>query len=237
MRNLVIIPVFNEEAHILEVLESIKSNAEEADILVVDDGSTDNTPRILEEARIGFLIEHQENQGYGQSLIEGFEFAIKKDYTYLVTIDCDAQHEPAYIPQFFEELKKFDIVSGSRYLPDSLKVDQPPEGRLEINKKITGLMRQYTGYQITDSFCGFKGYRVAGLKKLNLTERGYGMPLQLWLQAARVGLTVKEIPVPLIYKDQTRDFKNAFRSKEERLEYYLKVIKDAEHTCHSGPSG
>lgn len=239
MRNLVIIPVFNEEEHILEVLGNIKANTE-ADILVVDDGSTDNTQRILEEAHLGFLIEHQENQGYGQSLIDGFEFAIKNDYTYLVTIDCDAQHEPAYISQFFAGLEEFDIVSGSRYLPDSLKVDQPPEDRLEINRKITELIRRHTGYQITDSFCGFKGYRAAGLKKLNLTEPGYAMPLQLWLQAARAGLTVKEVPVPLIYKDQTRDFKNAFRSKEERLAYYLEVIRiscDAEHTCHCRPSG
>lgn len=235
MRNLVIIPVFNEEDYILEVLENIKANTD-ADILVVDDGSTDNTQRILEEAHIGFLIEHQENQGYGQSLIDGFAFAIKNGYTDLVTIDCDAQHEPAYISRFFDGLKSFDIVSGSRYLPDSLKVDQSPEDRLEINRKITGLIRRYTGYQITDSFCGFKGYRAAGLKKLNLTEPGYAMPLQLWLQVARAGLTVKEIPVPLIYKDQTRDFKAAFRSKEERLEYYLEVIKDAKHTCHCRPS-
>ncbi len=218
---LLILPVFNEEAYILEVLESLP----DIDILVVDDGSTDNTFNILKHKKIDFLIRHETNQGYGKSLIDGFECAIKNNYPYLVTIDCDAQHEPEYIPAFFEELKNFDIVSGSRYLPTSPHFGEAPKDRVEINRHITQLICKYTKYNITDSFCGFKGYKAEVLKKLNLTEHGYGMPLQLWIQAANAGLTVKEIPVPLIYKSNNRDFKGSFESKEARLKYYLDVIK------------
>ena len=197
----------------------------EVDILVVDDGSTDETPRILKEAKIDSLIRHETNQGYGKSLIDGFGFGRKNGYTYLVTMDCDAQHEPEYIPAILKELKGFDIVSGSRYLPDSDHISQPPEDRVEINRTVTKLLIEHTGYSITDSFCGFKGYRVEALKDLRLTECGYGLPLQLWIQAKRAGLSVREIPVPLIYKDQGRDFKRTFESKEARLRYYLQVME------------
>lgn len=220
---LLILPVFNEEDYILEVLESLPDTV---DISVIDDGSTDNTLKILKQhTKVDFLIRHKTNQGYGKSLIDGFELAIKNNYTYLVTMDCDAQHEPKYIPIFFEELTNFDIVSGSRYLPTSPHLSEAPKDRVEINKFITQLICKYTKYNITDAFCGFKGYRTEALKKLNLTEHGYGMPLQLLIQASNAGLTIKEIPVPLIYHVQDRNFKGNFSSKEARLKYYLEVIK------------
>lgn len=219
-----VLPVFNEEAYLSEVLESL-SNVTGIDLLVIDDGSTDKTPKILREAKIDSLIRHETNQGYGKSLIDGFGFGRKNGYTYLVTMDCDAQHEPEYIPAILKELKGFDIVSGSRYLPDSDHISQPPEDRVEINRTVTKLLIEHTGYSITDSFCGFKGYRVEALKDLRLTECGYGLPLQLWIQAKRAGLSVREIPVPLIYKDQGRDFKRTFESKEARLRYYLQVME------------
>ena len=223
-KNLLILPIFNEEAYLPEVLKSL-CQVKEVDILVVDDGSTDETPRILKEAKIDSLIRHKTNQGYGKSLIDGFEFAKGNGYSYLVTMDCDAQHEPEYVPAILKELKGFDIVSGSRYLPGAVHFSRPPEDRLEINKIITRLIIKHTRYSITDSFCGFKGYKVEALKKLTLTEYGYALPLQLWIQASKLGLTVKEIPVPLIYRDEDRAFKGSFGSKDDRLRYYLRVIE------------
>lgn len=229
-KSLLILPVFNEEIYIREVLESLPN----IDILVIDDGSTDSTSEILNTVKIDFLIRHETNQGYGKSLIDGFKFAIENNYTSLITMDCDAQHEPKCIPTFFEALEEFDIVSGSRYLPESPHITEPQEERREINRQITHLIHKYTKYNnITDAFCGFKGYRVEAIKKLNLTEYGYGMPLQLWIQASAANLRVKEIPVPLIYKDKNRDFKGNFNSKEARLKYYLEVInKELENVKH-----
>ena len=77
---------------------------------------------------------------------------------------------------------------------------------------------------MTDSFCGFKGYRVEGLRKLNLTETNYGFPIQVWLQAAYAGLTMTECAVPLIYKDHRRNFNNQFANRDERLSHYLEVM-------------
>ena len=95
---------------------------------------------------------------------------------------------------------------------------------MSVNEEIAKTINEITGYGLTDSFCGFKAYKVDALKKLNLTETSYGMPLQLWIQAWKNGLTVKEIPIALIYFDRTREFPGSLRKKEARLNYYRDVI-------------
>ena len=83
------------------------------------------------------------------------------------------------------------------------------------------------GLSLTDTFCGFKAYRVASLAKLAITEPGYGMPLELWVQAAHHGLRIVEIPVPLIYLDEKRSFGGSLDDGRQRLEYYHQVIDRA----------
>ena len=80
---------------------------------------------------------------------------------------------------------------------------------------------------LTDAFCGFKAYRVEALAKLNLTEPGYAMPIELWVQAAHNGLRVVELPVPLIYLDERRSFGGALDDADTRLEYYHCVLDRA----------
>ncbi len=217
-------PVYNEAPTLERVVQKL-SAFKEADIVIVDDGSTDATPSILERLAVKAIIRHPDNVGYGKALIDGFDFAKAHDYRYCVTMDADEQHEPGFIPCLIEKLEKFDIVSGSRYLNPSLSPDVPPPERLEVNRVITDKLRQLTPFNLTDSFCGFKGYRVDGLRKLQLTEMNYGFPIQFWLQAAKAGLTVTECAVPLIYKDHSRNFNNQFANRDERLNHYLQVME------------
>lgn len=224
MRFAILLPVYNEAPTLERVVKKLSDFAE-ADVVVVDDGSTDATPSILERLKVAAIIRHDKNLGYGQTLMDAFRFVIDHGYGSCVTLDADEQHEPAFIPRFLEDLTRFDIVSGSRYLNPLLATDHPPPERLEVNEIITAKLKHLTGYNLTDSFCGFKGYRVDGLKKLRLTETNYGFPLQLWLQAAKVGLTVVECAVPLIYKDHTRNFNNRFNTRDERLNHYLEVME------------
>jgi glycosyltransferase involved in cell wall biosynthesis len=224
MKFAVIIPIYNEAATLEKVLQKLSSFSD-ADIVVVDDGSSDATTSILENAPIQAVIRHPQNQGYGKSLMDGFEFAKSNGYRHCITMDADEQHEPDFIPCFIQKLEKFDIVSGSRYLNPLLSSDKPPAERLEVNGMITEKIRWLTGYAITDSFCGFKGYRVEGLRKLELSETNYGFPIQLWLQAAHRGLTVTECAVPLIYRDYSRNFNNRFAGRDERLNHYLQVME------------
>ena len=224
MRFAVIVPVYNEAPTLEKILGKL-SEYKNADIVIVDDGSTDATPSILERLSVKAVIRHPKNAGYGQSLIDGFNFAKENDYQVCVTMDADEQHEPGFIPCFLEKLDKFDIVSGSRYLNPMLSSDRPPQDRLEVNRVITEKLRPLTGYALTDSFCGFKGYKVEALRKLNLTETNYGFPIQFWLQAAKAGLKVTECAVPLIYKDYGRNFNNQFADRDERLNHYLKIME------------
>ncbi len=221
----IVLPVYNEAPTLPAVLDALLQY-ENGHIVLVDDGSTDETPIIAKNYPVKTLISHSRNMGYGRSLIDGFLYAIENHYDACITMDADAQHEPGCIPCFLEKLKKHEIVSGSRYLdPALMSQGVPPADRLKINRIITEKINTLTGYNLTDSFCGFKAYRVDGLRKLKLTENNYGFPIQVWMQAAKVGLTVTECAVPLIYRDHSRNFNNQFAGQEERLAYYLKVLE------------
>jgi dolichol-phosphate mannosyltransferase len=224
MRFLVAVPVFNEAATVTQVLQRIRQYA--SDILVVDDGSTDETPSLLAAEPGIHRIRHHHNLGYGQSLIDAFSFAIRHGYDWVITIDCDEQHEPSQIPVFMREAMRGDpdIVSGSRYLRASDEKSQPPPDRKAINQTITDLLNEILRLGITDAFCGFKAYRTAALSRLNITVPGYGMPLQLWVQAASLGLRIREIPVSLIYTDLDRQFGDSLDNPSVRLLYYYDVL-------------
>jgi len=230
--NLILIPIYNEQKHIFNVLREVRKFSQN-DIVIINDGSTDESQIIVEEisscAKLKgniIILNHLKNEGYGKSLVDGINYAQNNKYKYLLTLDCDEQHEPELIPQFYKEIKKgeHDIVSGSRYLSLQKQINSPPEDRYKINRKITELINNITDYSLTDSFCGFKVYRVESFKKLKLTEKGYGFPLQIWIQAYKNNLKVKELAVSMIYMDKNRTFGNRLDNPETRLKYYLKII-------------
>ena len=222
------LPVFNEESHILPVLDEVRAYA--SDILVVDDGSTDRTPEMLSRQTDVFVITHEPNRGYGAALRSAFDYAVDQGYDVLATIDCDGQHEPRLIPELAAAVYPADgppndIVSGSRYLREYPGDSAPPEERRKINKEITELLNERLGWSLTDAFCGFKAYRVEALKRLQITEPGYAMPLELWVQAAAARLRVVEFPVPLVYLEEERSFGGSLDDGRKRLAYYKEVLE------------
>lgn len=224
MRVLVAIPVYNEERYLPRVLSAVRRYARE--ILVVDDGSTDETAALLRAERDIHTITHSSNRGYGRSLIDAFAFASEQRFDWVITIDCDEQHEPAQIPEFVRAARRnrADILSGSRYLVAHPEDDEPPADRRQINRAVTDLLRQLLGLRLTDSFCGFKAHRVAALRRLALDESGYAFPLQFWVQCARAGLRVEELPVHRVYRDETRQFGGRLNDPAARLHHYLEVL-------------
>ena len=226
MKVLTAIPVYNEERHLEKVLRQVRRYASE--ILVVNDGSTDRTPQLLARQQGLRVITHTQNRGYGAALISAFAYALEHDFDVLVTMDCDGQHEPARIPVLLEAIHDCDIVSGSRYLRDFRQDTLAPEDRQRINRQITQELNDRFGLHITDAFCGFKAYRADALTRLRITEQGWGMPLQLWVQAAFLGLRIKEVGVPRLYLDPKRAFGGVLNDAEERLAYYRGIIAAAE---------
>jgi dolichol-phosphate mannosyltransferase len=227
------IPVYNEERHLLEVLQEVRRYA--PNLLVVNDGSTDGTAELLARQHDVRVLTHPQNRGYGAALISAFAYTLEQEVDVLVTMDCDGQHEPARIPVLLEALHDADIVSGSRYLRDFRQDDRPPVDRRRINQQITEELNERYGLGITDAFCGFKAYRRDALAQLRITEPGWGMPLQLWVQAACLGLRIKEIAVPRLYLDPSRAFGGVLNNSEERLAYYRRVLDTAEGEIRSLP--
>ena len=226
MRTLVAIPVYNEERYVEQVLRRVAAYADE--ILVIDDGSTDMTPCLLAKQPVE-VIRHRENRGYGRALLDAFRWASVDGFDWVITMDCDEQHEPAAIPQFMDAIARndADIISGSRYLNLHEGDDAPPPDRRRINTMITGEVNDRLGLSLTDAFCGFKAHRVSALDRLDLSESGYAFPMQLWAQCAHAGLRIREIPVRLIYNDPTRTFGGPLDDPAERLTHYRDALDQA----------
>jgi glycosyltransferase involved in cell wall biosynthesis len=221
---LVAIPVFNELKYVEHVLAKVKRFHD--CILVVDDGSTDGTAELLEGREDIQLIRHPVNRGYGQSLIDAFAYAGANGYEWVITMDCDEQHEPERIPDFIRQIQtdRWDLISGSRYMETESTDDSPPADRQQINRIITARINDLMNLGITDAFCGFKAHRVEPTLALKLDQPGYAFPLQLWPRVAAAGLRLKEIPVRLIYNDPTRHFGGMLDDARKRLEHYLQVL-------------
>jgi dolichol-phosphate mannosyltransferase len=227
MRTLVAIPVYNEARYVPRVLERVLSY--HPHVLVVDDGSTDDTPRLVAEYPVE-IVRHVTNRGYGSSMRDAFRFAVHERYDWLITMDCDEQHEPASIPAFLAAAAedRHDVISGSRYLRADAPGDRPPAERRAINQTITRELNcrlgRALGVLLTDGFCGFKAYRVASLARLRPTVRGYAFPMQFWVQAAARRLRVRELPVRRIYNDPSRTFGGVLDDAAHRLAHYRRVL-------------
>lgn len=232
-RLLTALPVYNEFRYVDEVLDQVSQYSR--DILVVDDGSYDGTSELLALRQDIQVLRHHENQGYGAALNTAFQYACAHDYDVLITIDCDGQHQPRRIPRFYANSDTADIVSGSRYLQPTGQEGQAPAERRCINQQITTEINRRLGLSLTDAFCGFKAYRVSALRQMQLQEMGYAMPLEVWVQAAALNLKIIELPVPLIYLDETRSFGGVLGDGQTRLDYYHRVLDRAIATTQKIP--
>jgi dolichol-phosphate mannosyltransferase len=223
MTTLVAIPVYNEQKYVAKVIERVAERAD--NILAIDDGSTDYTPMLLAMQPVD-VIRNRTNRGYGTALRMAFRWAQMYQYDWVITMDCDEQHEPESLPDFRKAIQAddADVINGSRYICPELCGDPPPAERRRINQTITKWVNEGLGYSITDAFCGFRAYRVSAIDKLDLDEDGYAIPLQQWVQFAAHKLRVKEVPIKLIYNDPNRRFGGVLDNAEQRLEHYREVF-------------
>jgi dolichol-phosphate mannosyltransferase len=233
-RTLVAIPVHNEADHAVKVLQRLEREVP-FDTLFVDDASTDGTTDLLDEGSDAgdfHHVRHETNRGYGGALVTAFSGADARGYEWIITMDCDEQHDPGNLPAFARAIADddADIVSGTRYSTDAADGDLPPAERRLVNLILTATINDLFGWTLTDTFCGFKAHRVGPTMALDLDEFGYAFPLQLWPRAFSNGLRVREIPVRRIYNDLNRSFGNDVRAGDlddagNRLKHYLDVLR------------
>ncbi|MEN0020064.1 MAG: glycosyltransferase family 2 protein [Planctomycetota bacterium] len=236
MRTLIAIPVYNEQRYLEPVIRRVLEEASRLDahVLVIDDGSTDATPALLSQFPDLSVIRHPTNLGYGRGLRDAFAYAQAGLDDWVITMDCDEQHEPAALADFIAAARAdtHDIISGSRYLTSlDGDTDAPADRRginaeltREINDRLGSRYLEAGGEVITDAFCGFKAYRVEALRSLRLSEDGYAFPMQFWVQAAARNLRLREIAVRLIYNDPNRSFGGPLDDPHIRRDHYRRVL-------------
>lgn len=195
-RILICIPAFNEADTIADII--IKSKLHGDEVIVYDDGSTDDTYQVAASAG-AFVIRNPENKGYGVAIRSLFQAAKEKDADIMVTLDSDGQHNPDQIPDVIMPLKQgFDLVIGSRYLRNNDKARVPRLRSLGI-RTITKLTQSASYKGITDSQSGFRAYNNLALSKINLFEDGMSVSTEILLRASEKNLSVTEVPITVNY--------------------------------------
>ena len=194
-KTLIVIPVFNEAGNIEGVIECIKKEVPYADILVVDDGSSDDT-RDIAETSATWVISHPFNMGYGVALQTGFKYAMERGYDFVVQMDGDGQHEPKYINDLLNELRRedVDIIIGSRFLSGTSYKSQPVR-RLGI--MIFALIASLiTRQKITDPTSGFQALNKKVVKLYASEVYPTDFPdADVIIMVSLIGYKIKEIPV------------------------------------------
>jgi len=194
LRSCVIIPGFNTAGTIGPLVRQIRQL--HLDVVVVNDGSTDDTAHDATEAG-ALVISHLKNQGKGMALRTGFAFALQAGYDAVVTLDSDGQHDPQDIPQLLEAAERPHgaIVIGHRVMDDA----SMPLLRLWTNRVMSGIVSWLTGQQIPDSQCGFRVIRRRVLETIQLSTRRFDGETELLLAAAHDGWAVTSMPIRTIY--------------------------------------
>jgi len=198
MKTTVVIPAFNEGKRIGKVLKSLSKYP--YSVIVVNDGSSDNTADIVEKFGQVELITHKKNQGQGAALKSGIRAALKSKSDIIVTFDADGQHRPAEIEKFIEKIEEgYDVVLGSRFL----KKTKLPIGRKIILKGSILVERILIGIKLTDAHNGFRAFSAKAARKIKINERGMAHASEIVYRIKKNNLNYVEVPVNIKYSAET----------------------------------
>ncbi len=218
MKLLAVIPAYNAGLYLGKVIDDVKRHVR--DILVIDDGSTDDTGATAITRGVN-LIRNETNKGKGAALKRGFEYAIAGGHEWVITIDSDGQHDPAYIPAFISTLAatRADMIIGSR---KGNLADMPFDRRCS-NYLTSRILSWLLGARIEDSQSGFRLMSVAMLASLNLTSEGYQLESELIIKAVRAGFKIAFVPVKVVYG---RNFPSSIRNIEDTYRWVRMVLEE-----------
>jgi len=198
---LIIIPAYNEAPVIGETLKSIRRYCRDAkhtgvDLLVVDDGSRDQTKQIASQYA-DFVVTHRQNCGLGASLGTGIEFARRKHYDACITFDADGQHDPKDIGKALKQLDKgYDVVIGSRFRGTVSGLTRTRRLILLLGDLVTWIL---FGIWTTDSQSGFRGLGKRAINTLRLKSNRMEVSSEFFGEIKRLGLRFTEIPIHIRY--------------------------------------
>jgi glycosyltransferase involved in cell wall biosynthesis len=217
-RKLIVLPVFNK-ARFLENNLSIL-NELQCDVLVIDDGSTDDTYDVIRDESWVKYIKHELQLGLGASFTTAYEYARDLDYDYIILFDHLNTRYKEELDQLMENLSYgYDIVTSSRIL-ENYNFQDIPQETISITAEIADNLRSITAYDITDPLSGIKALRMEALRNMELTETTHGLFLQMWIQAQYFGLSIVEIPALT-----GNGFGNELKLYHDPLGYFLSIME------------
>lgn len=208
---LIVIPAYNAGATLRELISRCRQAAPGITILIVNDGSTDNTAQILGESAVKSIV-HLVNRGKGEALKSAFAYAGDNNFAAVLTLDADLQHAPESIPAFIEAFRtgEFDLLIGTRRISPRLM----PLGRCLTNKTTSAILSRLAKQKITDSQSGYRLIATRVLRAVFLSTGAYDLESELLIKAGRQGFRFGEIPIATIYtggKSYIRPFADTWR--------------------------
>ena len=199
-RILVCIPTYNESENIEILSKKIINLKKRVDLLIVDDNSPDGTSEIVKNLKLEykniFLIKRKEKKGIGSAIREGFDFALKRNYRAVITLDSDFSHDPKKIPLFINKLKENDFVIGSRYIKGGSSNYKGIRNFLSIYaNKLCILFLKMPFNEFTTSYRIYSYKCLKELSKLKLSTEDYSSQIEFFFYIYYSGLKCCEIPI------------------------------------------
>lgn len=201
-RSLVVVPTYNERENLTGLVRRVMALEPPVDLLVVDDDSPDGTGKLADQLGQEFegrvhVLHRERKDGLGRAYCEGFEWALDRDYDFVLEMDGDLSHDPRDIPKLIDAAKDADLALGTRYL-NGIRVINWPLSRLMLSVCAAGYVRAITGMPISDPTGGFKCFTRRALEAIDLDavrSNGYSFQIEMTHIVWRNGLRVVEVPI------------------------------------------
>jgi dolichol-phosphate mannosyltransferase len=201
---LIILPTYNEKENLERIVGKILNVDPSYHILVVDDNSPDGTGEIAEKLKQEnpniHVMHRKKKAGLGRAYLDGFRYALDREYEYVFEMDADFSHHPKYIPDMLEAAEEADLVIGSRYITGVNVIDWPMS-RLLLSYFANLYARIITGMPVKDTTGGFKCFKRKVLENLKfdkISSSGYSFQIEVNYICWKKGFTIKEIPIIFI---------------------------------------
>ncbi len=200
-KTLVIVPTYNERDNLPSLVQRILAQPAPLELLVVDDNSPDGTGKLADEIAGKtpqvHVLHRPEKNGLGRAYIDGFKWALARDYEFIFEMDGDFSHNPDDIPAFLKAAQNAELVVGSRYR-DGIRVINWPLRRLMLSMAAAKYVQIVTGMPVTDPTGGYKCFRRRALESIDLDavrSNGYSFQIELSHKIWRQGMNIVEVPI------------------------------------------
>lgn len=218
-RSIIIIPAYNEAKRISSVIGNIREAMPTADVLVINDGSRDDTAAVADRAG-ATVVSHPFNMGYGAAIQTGYKYAQRNGFDYLVQIDADGQHDPTCIPALLQPVVdgNVDFAIGSRFLGTSY---QPPLARRAGMALFRTIVACVTGKPVTDTTSGFQAFNSKVIDFFCTDVFPVDYPdADMLIMLHRVGFKMTEVPVRMFENSEGKSMHSGFKP----LYYIFKML-------------